>query len=870
MDRFFASVIHQIQQRWQEAPLNKGGAGAQTRPQCDPANQLPFHLTSLGIQSRIAVGTIVDLVPRNHCYKVLIENGRSFAIATTLTATTCSEVGVKTIGMLQLGTRVWLLLHPQTHYAVIIGAEPAYGAAVGGLLPGMVSQASRTFVDSAYVQPLMMANNQVIDWSAGRPLDSIPGYEQGFMSATGLKITIDDFLLQLAVNEHCGVFGFYHDSLLRVAGLNLQIWAATAEQEWLNDTGEAYEYYGSATYPWEQAGYLKPQLDQAQVRASQAFLVDEPEFSHWEPKSPNARAFHRAQRFGGFLGQGRHEFVTLPRIDDSDQFEYGPGLPLSGVHERFVCLDGRVGERSAKGLTFSKRLLIPVPRQLARPEDPAGDTTANYKFSGLFGEGEDKTITGDVATTDDQASLQRAAGVLDLHAYIFNYQGSHPFNFHSKDWSLPNESEMEFQSQPVPDFSSLATKQYLPAPPSVEMSVDHRYGKQKYYQNESALSLLDDGAIVLYDGFGTDVRMTSGSLFLAAPGDIWIKAGRNVNIWAGDSINLRARKNIEVSTSTEDVRIRAKRNVLALAEQGLLLESRGASQDYNFDTAGDPQFGGIVLRAVDGVLATWSGTTYVRTTSGPLTLDANKGQGIVVINSSSELHMVSQQVAFLYGEAGNITRTDQFSADSKILSGSLVVVGQAVIDGTLTTNGSIFVAGGHIATEQAKAASGLVAPLDGVALSQVHTDLANVENEANNALPKAGDAAYTLLLSNLFYDDPKAGSDTTLQKGQFTFRSDEQYGTTDFQLYEDRWQHLLTASRGSSTAWKESSVVSAVGTTYPYPGRQAFEGNTFRQQTDSLVDGTTGDAKDRSDPAYINPSLKASTAVSLQKYPVIH
>jgi hypothetical protein len=872
MDRCLYPVIHQIQQRWQEAPSVKGGFGSQTRPLSDPLNQLPFHLTSLGAETRVVAGTIVDVVPRSHCYKVLVENGRSFVVATPLSAATCSEVGARSIGMLQPGTRVWLLLHPQISHAFIIGAEPPYGAAVGGLLPGMISQASRTCVDQAWTQPLRMANNQVIDWSAGRPLDGIPGYEQGWITATGLKVTIDDFMLQFAVNEHCGVFGFYHDSLLRIAGIGLQIWAAAAEQEWLNDAGEAYEYKGSTPYPWEHAGQFQPKIDPATVRTSQQFLVDEPEFSHFEPKSPNSKAFHRTQQYGGYLGQGSHEFVVLPP-PDATSYEYGAGPPLTGVYEQFVGLDGRFALRSAKGVTISKRLIIPVPRQLVRPEDPQGDTAENYKFAGVFGDGPTETITGDVATTDDHPSLQRAAGVLELQAYIFNYQGLHPFQFHTKDWQVPDESELQYQSQLPPAFRELATKQYLSSPVPIELQVDHRYGKQNYYQTESALSLLDDGAIVLYDGFGSELKMVAGSSVLSAPGDIWIKAGRNIHLWAGDSIDMRAKNNIDLSTSNEDIRLKSERNMLLLSGNsgagGTLLESRGSGSDYNFDAVGAPQFGGIALRATSGNLTAWAAEIYARSTVGPLVLDANQGQGVVVINSGSEIHAVGQSIQFLYGTNGEVTRADQFSANSKILSGSLVVGGQTTIDGPLLTNGSILVAGGHIATEGAAAASYFVAPLTGISLSQVHTAVAEIEDTVKNALPTSGTATYESLLTTPLYSGLRAGSEETLQKSQFTFRTDDQYGTSDFQIYEDRWQHMASAA-GSTTPWKETAVVSAVGTTYPYPGQQAFEGKTLLQQSELLVSAETGNAADRSSEAYISPTLKKSTAVSLQEYPVIH
>ena len=871
-DRYISPIIQQIMQRWQESPLSKSGAGGHTRTQSDPFHQMPFFTTSLGIQTRIVAGMVSDVMPRGHCYKVAVENGRSFVVATLMTAASCSEVGACPIGMLQPGTRVWLLLHPQMKHAVIIGVEPNYGSALGGLLPDLISQTTRTFVDDGYFQPLMFPKNEVIDFSSGRPMDGLPGYEQGWISSTGTKITIDDFLVQLAVNEHCGVFGFYHDSLLRVAGLNLQILAAAAENEWLNDSNEAYEYHGSTPYVWEQSGQLQPQVDPITARTSQQFLVSQSEYGKWEPVNPLAKAFHRTQRFGGYLGQGMHDFVTLPPAGDTT-YNYGPGNPLSGVYDYSVGLDGRLGIRSAKGIHIAKKIVIPVPRQVKRPEDPAGDNPDNYKFAGTFGDGPTQPITGDIFTTDPNSSLQRAAGILDLHAYIFNYQGTHPFYFHTEDWDVPEESEMNLSNQILPAFASLASKMYLNSPTPVQQTVDQRYGKQSYYQTESALSLLDDGAIVLYDGFGAEIKMVGGSMFLSCPGDLWLKPGRNLHLWAGGNIDIRAKDSVDVSASTNDVRVKAERNFLTLSgnsgQGGTLFESRGAGESYDFSTPGSPQFGGIAMQAANGDIAMWSAAAYIRTVNGDITLDANRGQGDLLVNANSEFHAIVGAVEYAFGTTATITAVTEFSAEGTALAGGLEVGGAAVIGGGLMTNSSIIVLNGHIATQNAQQDSYLVPAITGSNLQQAVASMESVTNDLDTALPQASTTTYAAAFTNGLYSANEAGNDTVIREGQFTFRTDSQYNIHDFALYEDRWQHLARAGNVQLVSWQEPAVQSNVGTTYPYPGQNGFTSNNFYQQTDKLVDGATGNAVDRSDSGYTDPTFAASTKTSLQQYPVI-
>ena len=101
----------------------------------------------------------------------------------------------------------------------------------------------------------------IADWSNGRPFDGMSLGEWGAITETGLRVFLDPFMVQLAVDEATGVFAFYHDQLLRLAGYNTQMFSGGHEIEVGVDQGEVHHYDGFTPYPWEQCGAPTPGMD---------------------------------------------------------------------------------------------------------------------------------------------------------------------------------------------------------------------------------------------------------------------------------------------------------------------------------------------------------------------------------------------------------------------------------------------------------------------------------------------------------------------------------------------------------------------------------------------------------------------------------
>lgn len=914
--------------------------GAQLAPVADPNTNLVGFKTGFQDSGRICIGWIIDGTAIANCYRVHVEKARAPVIASTLTGTSPICFGAAEINTYAPGTPVLVMLHDKIGTGYILGAVPTALDVGTRAYHDYITQVSRKRVDDAHKkyikQPL---SGQIVDWSAWRPFDATLANEWGAVTTTGLGVTLDDFMVKMSVNEFTGIFGFYHDSLLRVGGYNLQTWTGGHERDAYVDQGEYNDYQGYSPYPWEAAGLLRPGAENIQEYQPNTYQcpTGKPYYAHWENKHEYQQPYHRTQQYFGYLGQGSRLVVQAPP-EGLDRWTYKPGTPGDpgtvydstieskdgggqncdsgpdklkdyanedkppiGLHEDNIAADGRRFIASAKGITISKRMLLPMPVRMKRPEAGDGDdATKNYKAASQMGEGPDHKITGDIATSGQHPHLQRAAGVLDLHGYLFNYSGLHPFHWHEKDYKTYEQDELQYAeyNHRVPDYTSLKGAMYLQQPSPRQLKIDHRYDKQNFYETEAFLSILEDGSVVIGDGYGAEIRMSAGVLTLSAPGDVWIKSGRHSQIWSGGDAIVRSVGNIDLSTTKKSVRIKSEKDVLVLAgnkggDGGVLIESRATSQNYDFEKAGDDvRFGGVVLRAPESNVVGIAHQIYMRTGGGGstiqpgnITLDAGKGEKDIVTKSNKIFHYVGQSgeiFHFFRASADDDTqKANLFSKDFTLLSGPCGVGGDLIADGNVVGRGNLVATRGHVFTEQAYTNGTIfVGPCNEECQGKVNEAIEKVEQYVDVVLPDIADMIDSTYLEQLWYGDQKAGNTRVMDIMEFSFRTDAQYRIPDFMLFEDRWQQMARLSGKIPERWTEKGVKSKIaGETYPFPGKSwlvdqpAYATQGFgivEQSGNNLRDKRRGSGSgDLADP-YKNPKFENSEPQVINgNYPIV-
>lgn len=818
----------------------------------------------------IVMGRVVQALPFIGWYKVEVDRLDTSWACSLGGSSAFTPLGVRSITTIPSGSYVLLYRPYNSSHGVILCAVPFRMVQSDFMRPDWVQQGSNSGFkrEQAHHQTVKIFEHEgnTSDFSCGRPMDQTAQGEQGWFGPFGTGIFVDDFQCYMRISEICGMFLNWFDHYMRIAGWNLDLETAAHQMQARLDEGETYFHRGYAVYQWEGLGAYSTDSE-----LLTEFGDDEVQFEQPVGKIDETDAdgrldvvpIFRVQEYQGYLGQGGRRIVMRPRelFDNGLEKYSSTGKPEYGLFEENVGLDGHWFVRSSKAVHIAKRLPGPQPKRVKPVEHQEGDKTGNYKFSGKTGGGEDHKI-GDIDNKGgDLLSLKQCSGTLDLHAYIYNFKNLHPFHYHAEDYFTPEEEDQEPHdaSMEMLDFGALTNQMYMDDPePSGQIPVDHRYengDNVRYYKRESYFSLLDDGAVVLGDGFGSEIRMANGHLFLSAPGDIWIQAGRSVRCWSGDDMDLRAKKSIDMVATENDIRIKSEKNMELLSgnakEGGCIIENRAEGREHMYepDTPGEDVKGsGVLIRCAKSQFVTWSAETYIRTgnedgdiDNGKIVLDASKGEDSIIFNAKEVDYFVNRDGQFnlwwgsIEGNDFNLQKADCLSLTRNMWGATRSV--QHIFGGDICC-----VASGEVLFERnltlvegqgSQPNSENWRKLEGESLLAAR-ERAKACKESLQEHFDTLDNRWAAKLDIPFYRSTKVGNDETQRKVMFSFRDDEsnkQYCSADFKLAETRWQQLARLSVGSGgSAWTEKAVEYQGKELYPYPGKKKWkEEDTFHQ-----------------------------------------
>lgn len=848
-------------------------------PVSNPYNSAHLHSQSLGAPSVTRIGKIVSSVPYLHWYRVQLADGDGDMPCCKASDCSFLPIGVRSIGMIPVGSMVVVLNMPHMRYGIILAVLPDFMTDPALVYPDWVAQGSpvgfkREPIFNAIMQ---MCENEggMIDFSCNRPLDGL-GLDWGYLSELGNGIFIDPFWQYFRIDEETGLF-LFNDQKALLTGHHLELNSALSQHLMLDDEGEGHIFRGESPYPWEALGALRPNQELATSVSAVDVQYNKP-LGALEPKQPGQTPFFRVVNWGGYLGQGGKRVVMAPQANQD--FNLNDGVN-TGLWEENVALDGSYFMRSAKQVTIAKRTIIPVPTQLRAPEDGLGDDAAanNYRFAGMFGTAP-KHKVGDRPPPADNLHVKGMGAILDQHSYLFNWQGLHPFYYHKNDFYTPEESaNQSFNSnQVLPSFSDLSSKYLLDPPIAKQVNIDHRYGNVNYYETTAYLSFLDDGSVVIGDGYGSEIRMGGGNIFLQCPGDVVLQPGRSVVAMGADDIVLRAKNSVDISASAHDVRIAAGRNLQAVAgitgTGGMLFESKSVGEEFDFDgkVGEDVTSSGILFKSAFSPIVTWSAGIYLRTggpgggiAPGDIVLDAAQGLSNIVTVSSGFNRFIETAARDYFG-IQSLRGLAEWSDSESLITSGLAVQGTVDFFNGLIVQGQIDIVGGHIASELSEANKGLVGDLKDIALAEAEAALELVEQDF--AAEDANAATQLAALETDYYADGEIGSGSLQEEVAFSYRNQRQYNTENFVLVAARWQQLASFAMPK---WKETPLQYQSQQLMPYPGiEQWMQNATYNVPELTLTDLFEGISKGRSSGIYENTeAVNWITQVPDGNYPTI-
>lgn len=865
------------------------GLTGSNSPIADPLNTQQSHQLSPSIFSHIEFGVIVDVLPQLQAYRVLPEGENSAIMCTRLRYGSATPLGVADGDMLSVYTGVYYIRHQKSADGLIIGVEPSILQDPRRASADSVGQGTNSGVqvDAGYQQIFQLggpdAHAGIVDWSNRTPMDATALSDFVRVAETGLMLSLDSYMATMRVDELCGLWMFYWDQLVRLAAANFQRWTSGSVLESYDDEGEHLWYQGIAGFPWEQFGMLWMPNPISTKTSAEDSQRKKPWLGSIELDHSDTIPFHRLQEYAGYVGQGYKRFMAVPDINAlihrmGDQYQ-----PL-GLFEENITFSGHYAVRSASGITIGKRPVIPVPKKIKLPEDPNGDAPANYKASGYFGNGTDHKVqpSPDVQTQTG-SNMSRAAGVQDFQAHVFNWEAANGLAYHGRDYQYPEEEDdaaVQANQAAVP-YQNLQEQWSLDPPTPIPIRVDHRNdGKNtvQVFPNNSYLTFLDDGGIVIGDGFGSEIIMTGGNIRIVAAGDIIMEAGRNVQHWAGNDFIARAKESADITCTDGDFRAKAEKNMQLIGgngggAHGIMLDSRGTKDTYDFSRAGEAtEHSGIILRSENAPVVTWSRSIYQRSlNNGNIVLDADKGNGELISHASFATRFLKFGAIDAFGTEGEIESVNYWVEQVAGLSGVLCTAGGIYSGGSHLVDGNLYALGGHVFTENADSYENKVPAISRQGIEDLRQTLEGCDDN-QTTMATYSLATYINDMYNAWYLRGKAGHDDTIDDGMASLRADRDYMTTGFALYEARWAREARANQIDLQVWQERPVLFGSTETYPFPGKQQFEGQSYIQQDAALYDAATGLSKPRLDDegTFVEPKYGEPQAKSLKdNYPII-
>ena len=671
--------------------------------------------------------------------------------------------------------------------------------------------------------------------------------EWGLSFTSGMRWYVSPFITLMGTNDYTNLTLFECDHLLRLSGINMQQRTSGRENEWLNDEGEYMEYLGSSLHPWEHFGaYYKPGKEVMEKKPKPEWHGEGSVINYYETVEKEIRPFHRFMEFGGWLGQGDLVQVVLPPPPNPPlQFaKFRQKEELLSAARTHTDMMGNITMRSMGGISITKDGLIPASHRINRPDEFSakyGDNGGNYSNDKL------KLPTYlQVAQTFTSPGITSALGIYDTSGFSKNWRDIFQLAYHTDDYYTPEETDIkgkyELKSIYAPHYGSLASEQYLEDAESKNIDIDDKR-KIAYTGNEAGIHLLKEGGIVIYDGYGSEIRMINGEITISAAGDINLRPGKTLNLWGGKDVIIRAKDTVDVSTSNKSIRLKAEENVEILGGNnstgGVIIESKGVGDDYDFDKNGDEiKTTGIVLKSAKSPIALLGQELYLRCggdggTGTGIKIDAGKGKANIdlIANDINEYVNGTHRIDFL--KSKEVDKVTYFKSSEVKLVGETTVTKSMWVDGELK-NAKDIVCCGTINSFGNQ--SGYITPFNQPTREKHIEDIDKHTEPPLKTEPKSMTTVYTTEYTEGKYKEHKIGNDKLINALSFSFRTDEQLGLDNYLVLEDLWQQIDRESNNEAQTWEEKKVRNAVGSTYPYPGKKNFQQPIYVTQAYVIAD----------------------------------
>ena len=368
------------------------------------------------------------------------------------------------------------------------------------------------------------------------PSDLVEG-EFAIENQMGVALQFLTNLISLKGSERAKVETHLLNDMVRIVSDTFKHMSCFGDYEIYNDGGLNVRFEGTSR-EHEAQGLLKPDAPRVKVDSNEvemdADLVE------------NAR--FRFSKYVGFLGDFIHVFVTDPSTLASN---IGDSL-RAGKSRFWQGMDGTCLLQSVTEISIERVVRIPVPQEKKRWDDPEGILKTSWKnmikaqkgFTEVWNYGENyKDIY--------KATFQLREYARWMNCY-HSYARFHQYAAEGEEWHVPKETDVRHE--------------WTNKEEDVEDANSHL--KPAHYDTYACIRIMRDGAILLWDGYGSSITMTRGMVQVSATRHLELEAGGDIRLIAGNDIYIRGRRNVEIVATVGALVTKARTAWKALCEWG--------------------------------------------------------------------------------------------------------------------------------------------------------------------------------------------------------------------------------------------------------------------------------------------------------------
>jgi hypothetical protein len=252
----------------------------------------------------------------------------------------------------------------------------------------------------------------------------------------------------------------------------------------------------------------------------------------------------RFREFVGFAGDFIHSFVSDPPDTIVSLAEAKSGAGKSWIHQNS---DGSILMQSVSDIRIERVCRIPVPIRYAHHEDPEITKSREYdSLTSAF-----LKLPQAIDPPDPKDVFLMAYHIRSYSRWLGRYHAFARMLQLDEEYKILSESE-----SPTPEWTN--------------GEEDRRAvnGGIEYYDAYACMSIMRDGSIVLHDGYGSSIMMSNGNVQISASRHLDLEAAGDVRIVAGNSIMLKAQRNIELSAAAGGLILHSYAWLKMLCEKG--------------------------------------------------------------------------------------------------------------------------------------------------------------------------------------------------------------------------------------------------------------------------------------------------------------